>query len=85
MIEAAVIDGIPLPALIVGPDDRIVAMNALATVMFGAGMIGRHHAIALRHPEVQAALIGALRDGQASVARQLVPGPSQDVVHRVTV
>lgn len=85
MIETALMNGIPLPAMIVAPDDRIAAMNAPAITMFGAGVIGRHHAIALRHPDVQAALSAALRDGQASVARQVVPGPSQDVVHRVTV
>lgn len=60
-------------------------MNPAAVTMLGAAMLGRHHAIALRHPEVQAALTRALREGEASVARQVVPGPSQDAVHRVTV
>ncbi|NEX45147.1 ATP-binding protein [Pseudotabrizicola algicola] len=85
MIETAVLNGVPLPALIVGEDERIRAMNPAATELFGAAMLGRHHAIALRHPEVQAVLGRALRDGLAGVARQVVPGPSQDVIHRVTV
>ncbi|TGD45491.1 GHKL domain-containing protein [Pseudotabrizicola sediminis] len=85
MIEAAVLGGIPLPALIVGPDERISVMNPAAVAMFGAAMLGRHHAIALRHPEVQAALMRALRQAEGGVARQVVPGPSQDAVHRVTV
>lgn len=85
MIEAAVLNGVPLPALIVDLDERISVMNPAAIAMFGAAMLGRHHAIALRHPEVQAALGKALRDGAASLARQVVPGPSQDAVHRVTV
>ncbi|WP_103334136.1 ATP-binding protein [Pseudotabrizicola formosa] len=85
MIEAAVLGGVPLPALIVGPDERISVMNPAAVAMFGAAMLGRHHAIALRHPDVQAALMRALRSSEGSVARQVVPGPSQDAVHRVTV
>lgn len=85
MIEAAVLSGVPLPALIVGPDERITVMNPAAVAMFGAAMLGRHHAIALRHPEVQAALMRALRKAEGGVARQVVPGPSQDAVHRVTV
>lgn len=60
-------------------------MNPAAVAMFGAAMLGRHHAIALRHPEVQAALMRALRQAEGGVARQVVPGPSQDAVHRVTV
>ncbi len=85
MVEAAVLDGIPLPALIVGQDERLSAMNAPAQAIFGSNMLGRHHAICLRHPEVQTALMAALTQGRAGVARQVVPGPSQDVVHRVTV
>ncbi|MDO8884414.1 histidine kinase dimerization/phospho-acceptor domain-containing protein, partial [Pseudotabrizicola sp.] len=85
MIETAILGGIPLPALIIGPNERITLMNPAAVTMLGAAMLGRHHAIALRHPEVQAALTRALREGEASVARQVVPGPSQDAVHRVTV
>ena len=85
MIEMAIVNGIPLPSLIVGVDERIAVMNPPAMSLFGAAMVGRHHAIALRHPDVQAALMRALHHAQAGVARQVVPGPSQDVVHRVTV
>ena len=85
MIAAAILGGIPLPALIIAPDERIAVMNPPAVALFGQAMLGRHHAIALRHPEVQGVLGLALTQGQAGVARQVVPGPSQDQVHRVTV
>jgi two-component system phosphate regulon sensor histidine kinase PhoR len=84
-LETMLINGIPLPALLVGSDERIAAMNPLATALFGAAILGRHHAIALRHPDVQAALMRARHKAEASTARQVTPGPSQDVVHRVTV
>ncbi len=82
---AAVLQGVPTPAMVIGRDERVAAMNAGAAALLGAAMQGRHHAIALRHPEVQTALAGALNDGVASTARHVVPGPSQDAVHRVTV
>jgi two-component system, OmpR family, phosphate regulon sensor histidine kinase PhoR len=85
MMEAALLGGVPLPALMIGQNERITVMNPAALALFGEAMLGRHHAIALRHPEVQAALARALRHGESSVARQVVPGPSQDVVHRVTI
>jgi two-component system, OmpR family, phosphate regulon sensor histidine kinase PhoR len=85
MIVTAFLNGIPLPALVVGADERIAAMNPQATAMFGDAMLGRHHAIALRHPDVQSVLGLALNEGRSGVARQVVPGPSQDAVHRVTV
>jgi two-component system, OmpR family, phosphate regulon sensor histidine kinase PhoR len=84
-ITAAMLDGFPLPALIIGKDERVRAMNAAATQLLGAAMQGRHHAIALRQPEIQAALVSALTLSKAGVGRHLVPGPSQDGVHRVTV
>lgn len=85
MTDTAFLHGIPLPALLVGNDERIFALNPRAASLFGVGVLGRHHAIALRHPDVQSALMRALHKGESSVARQVVPGPSQDQVHRVTV
>lgn len=85
IMEASLLAGVPLPALIIGPDQRISVMNPHAVAQFGPNMLGRHHAIALRHPEVQDALTRAFAEGQAGVARQVVPGPSQDVIFRVTV
>ena len=81
----AMLAGFPLPAVIVGPDERLHAMNAQAVALLGAVTQGRHHAIAFRQPDMQAALARALDNGQGGVARHVVPGPSQDTVFRVTV
>ena len=88
MVDAvieAMLAGVPLPALIIGKDERLGAMNAPAMAMFGAEVQGRHHAIALRQPDVQTALVAALERKEAGLARHVVPGPSQDAVFRVTV
>ncbi len=37
--------GLPLPAMLVRGDDRILALNAAAEALFGPGMAGRHPAI----------------------------------------
>ncbi len=76
--------GLPLPALMVGPDDRITATNAAAQALLGAGLVGRHHAFILRQPEVLEAIASASRTGQPAEARHVIPGPSHEVIHRVT-
>ncbi|MGL6208403.1 MAG: sensor histidine kinase [Paracoccaceae bacterium] len=80
----AVLAGIPLAAFLVGPDERIAEANGLAQALLGAELRGRHHGLVLRQPDLLAAIAGALQ-GQAGTVRHAVPGPSHEVVHRVTV
>lgn len=82
---ATILSGIPLPALLVGQDERIKGMNPGAAQLIGAANLGRHHAIALRQPEVQAALNLAFSKREAGQARHLVPGPSTDSIYRINV
>lgn len=81
---AELLAGLPLPALMIGPDERITATNAPAQALFGAGLTGRHHAFVLRQPEVLAAISTAARSRQTAEARHVIPGPSHEVIHRVT-
>lgn len=81
----ALLNGLPIPALIVGGDERVQAMNSAARSLLGGASLGRHHAMALRQPDVQRALVAALSQGVAGQARHVLPGPSHDTVHRLTV
>jgi two-component system phosphate regulon sensor histidine kinase PhoR len=81
----AMLDGLPLPAVIIGVNEKLRAMNAQAEMLLGATALDRHHAMTLRQPEVQTALTRALKFGQGGQARHIVQGPSQDQVYRVTV
>ncbi len=81
----AILAGMPLPALIIGADERIGAMNTGARTLIGGAASGRRHAMVLRQPEVQTALTAALTEGRAGQARHTMPGPSQDNVYRVWV
>jgi two-component system, OmpR family, phosphate regulon sensor histidine kinase PhoR len=83
-ITKAMLTGLPLPAVIIGVDEKLRAMNAQANLLLGAAAMDRHHAMTLRQPEVQAALTTALREGRAGQARHVVQGPSQDSVYRMT-
>ena len=77
--------GLPLPALMIGQDERVVAANAAAETLLGPKLAGRHHAFVLRQPEVLAAITTAARTRRPTEARHVIPGPSHEVIHRVTV
>ena len=81
----ALVATIPLPVIVVGGDERIVAANTAAIALFGAGIEGRHHLLTLRQPSLQQAIGGALFEGLTGQARHVIPGPSQDIVYRVGV
>jgi two-component system phosphate regulon sensor histidine kinase PhoR len=79
-----VLAGLPLPALLISADERISGCNAAGLALLGAGLVGRHHAFVLRQPEVLAAISSALRNRLQAEARHVIPGPSHEVIHRVT-
>ncbi|MBC2835380.1 ATP-binding protein [Paragemmobacter straminiformis] len=81
----AMADAVPLPMIVIGQDERILAANPAATTLFGAGIEGRHHLLTLRQPALQSAIAAALTEGRGGQARHVIPGPSQDVAYRVTV
>lgn len=73
----------PDPALLVGLDERLTAANPAAEVLLGAGIVGRHHAFVLRHPEILAAIEEAWA-GRRAEARHVIPRASHEVIHRMT-
>ena len=81
--QEAFLTAMPEPALLVGADERIVAANAGAEALLGAGLVGRHQAFVLRHPEILAAIERA-RTGRRAEARHIIPRPSHEVIHRMT-
>jgi two-component system, OmpR family, phosphate regulon sensor histidine kinase PhoR len=81
----AVLAGIPLAVLFVDRDARISAANDRALTMMGAAMLGRHHGLTLRQPELLQAIDQSLKAGRNARVRFVVPGVSQDTVYEVTV
>lgn len=82
---AALIEALPVAALLIGRDERVIAANRPASALAGAEMVGRHHGLALRQPALLDAVQRVLHGGAAEDVRHVIPGPSREVVHRVTV
>src|SRR6056297_3852600 len=57
--------GLPLAAVLVGADARILAANAAAREMLGQAIEGRHFLTAMRQPDLRAAIEATAEDGTA--------------------
>ena len=84
-LPAALLEGVPLPLVVLGPDARIRRANAPAAALVGADAAGRHYTTALRQPELVAAVERALAGQGAQRIRLVVTGPSRDTIYRVLV
>lgn len=79
------ISGVPLPALLLRQDERVVALNAPGAALLGEEVIGRHPAMAVRAPQVLAAVTAVARDGGVQEARMSLRREGQEAVFQVTV
>ncbi len=79
------IDAIPLPVLVVRPDERIGALNPAALKLFGADVVGRHYITALRQPGILDAIEETLRDGDQRSTRFLGRAAGRDTTFNVTI
>lgn len=79
------VGALPVPVVLIGADERVLAANAGAVALLGADPVGRHHGLALRQPALLDAIAGVLRGGAVTEVRYSIPGPSHEIVHRVTV
>ncbi len=65
-----IINAISLPAVLVGPEERILHLNPAAEAMFGPGLRGRHYITALRQPTlldcVETVLSGELAESSCT-------------------
>ncbi len=56
------LNALPIPALVIGADARLLGINASARQVLGGDGTGRHYVTALRQPDAIAAVEGCLRD-----------------------
>ncbi len=82
---AAVIDALPVPVLLIGPDDRVRAANDAVTVILGPNLIGNHYITALRQPAVIAAIAQARQNSTAQSVRYTGRDGDNDTFYRVAV
>ncbi|MDR9485496.1 MAG: ATP-binding protein [Sediminimonas sp.] len=77
------LEAVPMPALFVGADDRIVAANAAAARLFGQPPAGRLLTTVVRQPTVLHAVDGCRSSLEARTARYLTNDGQQDVTYAV--
>ncbi len=77
--------GLPLPAMLVRGDDRILALNPPAEALFGTTLVGRHPAMAVRAPSVLAAIGEVARGGGVQEVRMTLRREGQEAVYLATV
>jgi two-component system phosphate regulon sensor histidine kinase PhoR len=83
--SAALIAGLPVPAVLVEPGGRVASANPAADRLFGMALTGRQHVAALRQPDIMDAIAGALSEGTAREVRYLSRDGARDLVFRVSV
>ncbi len=81
---ASLVAGLPLPVIVIGPDERIVGLNPLAERLFAADGAGRHYITVLRQPAVLDAIEDTLADGRTRTARFLGTEGTRDTTWRTT-
>ena len=79
----AVLDGVPLPMLLIGSDERVRVANSGATRLFGPGLEGRHYHIALRQPDLLQCVSETLANRVVRQARHVVASISGEQTYRV--
>ena len=79
------LSGLPLPAMLVRQDDRVLAVNAPGRALLGEGIAGRHPAMAVRAPAVLEAIGAVAREGGVQEARMVLRREGQEAVFQVTV
>ncbi len=80
-----IIDTIPIPVLVIGPDERIRAANGPALALLGADPKGRHYITAIRQPAILDLIESALTEGTRQSAPYLSRDGTRDTVLRATV
>ena len=81
------LQGVPLPLLVIGHDLLVAEVNLAAQGLFpgGEGPVGRHHGTLFRAPDLLQVIEAARTRGQAGIVRMVTPTAGLDRVHEVTV
>ncbi len=81
----SVINALPVPVVLVGPDERVRAANDAVSVILGPNLVGRHYITALRQPAVVSAVSDARALRETRVARYTGRDGAKDTSYRVVV
>ena len=80
-----ILDAVPLPLVLIGAGDRVVALNKGALSLFGSGLLGRHYVAVLRQPALLDCVEEVIRQGSPARARFLSRQGQRDTTWYVSV
>jgi len=83
--ELVLVDALPVPAVVIGADERVRRINHHAQSLIGTDCTGWHYITALRQPGVLDAVEASLRDGGHRKARFLGSDGARDTTWDVTL
>ncbi|MEY3961050.1 MAG: hypothetical protein RIR14_1704, partial [Pseudomonadota bacterium] len=78
---ARLVAGVPLPLVVIGPDLLVHEANTAAQALLsvsGEALVGRHHGLLIRAPEVLGAIGRALNGDEGAVVRMVTPSAGAD-------
>ena len=81
----SIIAALPVPVLLIGPDDRIRATNDAVTAILGPNLRGNHYITALRQPAMIAAIAEVRADHKQRTTRFIGRDGAKDTIYRVTI
>ncbi|MDU8926925.1 ATP-binding protein [Alisedimentitalea sp. MJ-SS2] len=83
--EQNLLDAMPQATVLIGPDERVVALNTGAEALFGAGVVGQFYIAALRQPDVLEAIELCASERVKTSARYVLRRDSgRDVTYAVS-
>jgi two-component system phosphate regulon sensor histidine kinase PhoR len=83
-MENSFLEAVPIPAILVGPDERIIGLNPPAQRLFGVMLAGRTYITGLRHPALLGVIEAVLRLGQVSETTYVSTEASREVIWRAS-
>lgn len=81
----SVIEALPVPTLLIGPDERVSASNPAVHQLLGPDLVGKHHIAVLRQPAVLDAIGEVRRSGTTVKTRFIGREVDKDTTYRVVV
>jgi len=84
MDPVTLMDAAPAPMVLIGPDERIAAVNGAAEEVFGPAIRGYHYITALRQPALIDCIDGAFASRESRTIRLPIRDSTWDMTYRAT-
>ena len=84
-VFSPILEALPIPVVLVGPSERIEAVNVAASRLFTTDGTGRHYITGLRQPAILDAVEQVLRDGVTRYCSYLASADARDTTWRACI